>query len=65
MSCSLGQQVDDLALGFVAPLQTDNASAGHGGPFSCGQYWRATQGFYEGVLRMVNLGWVGKGQYWR
>ena len=25
------QQVDDLALGFVAPLQTDNTSAGHGG----------------------------------
>ena len=25
-----GQDVDDLALGFVAPLQTDNASAGHG-----------------------------------
>ncbi len=24
-----GQEVDDLALGFVAPLQTDNASAGH------------------------------------
>src|SRR5262245_20965685 len=24
-----GQDVDDLALGFVAPLQTDNASAGH------------------------------------
>ena len=25
-----GQPVDDLALGFVAPLQTDDASAGHG-----------------------------------
>ena len=25
-----GQQVDDLALGFVAPLQTDNASSRHG-----------------------------------
>ena len=25
-----GQQVDDLALGFVAPLQTDDASSRHG-----------------------------------
>ena len=24
------ESVDDFALGFVAPLQTDNASAGHG-----------------------------------
>ena len=27
------QQVDDLAFGFVAPLQTDNASARHGSQF--------------------------------
>jgi hypothetical protein len=26
-----GESVDDFALGFIAPLQTDNASAGHGG----------------------------------
>jgi hypothetical protein len=26
-----GENVDDLALGFVAPLQTNNASAGHNG----------------------------------
>ena len=29
-----GEDVDDLALGFVAPLQTDNASAGHIGQFA-------------------------------
>ena len=32
-----GQQVDDLALGFVAPLQTDDASAGHGRDLMAGQ----------------------------
>ena len=29
-----GKEVDDLAFGFVAPLQTDNASAGHNGKFA-------------------------------
>ena len=29
-----GEHVDDLAFGFVAPLQTDNASAGHNGEFA-------------------------------
>jgi hypothetical protein len=26
----LGEDVDELALGLVAPLQTDDAGAGHG-----------------------------------
>jgi len=27
---TLGQQIDDLPLGFVSPLQTDHASSRHG-----------------------------------
>lgn len=37
----LGQDVDELAFGFVTPLQTDDAGSGHACPSRLGKHSKA------------------------